>query len=88
MDELIDCLVDEVGGGDRSSVAVEHGVFLGPVHAQVAEHGCKDADRLQGDVEADKHEQVDHVNVLISHLELNSFVDSVVFSLVLVEFAG
>ena len=88
VNELIDCLVDEVGGGDRSSVAVEHGVFLCPVHTQIAEHSCKDANGLQGDVEANKHEQVDHVDVLVSYLELNSFVNGVVFSLILVEFAG
>lgn len=88
MNKLIDCLVDEVGSGDRSSIAVEHGVFLCPVHAQVAEHSCKDTDGLQGDIEADKHKQVDHVDVLVSYLELNSFVNCVVVSLILIEFAG
>ena len=87
MNKLIDSLVNEVTSRNRSSISIKHAIFLSPVHHEIAEHGCEDTNRLQRNIEAHKHEQVDNINVLIPNLKLNSFVVNVMFSLSLVQFA-
>ena len=87
MDELIDSLIDEIRGRNRSPVAVEHRILLNPVHKQISKDGNKDTDGLKWDKEADEHEQVDHIDILVANLKFDALMKHVVFFLVLVEFA-
>lgn len=87
MDELIDCLIDELSGRDRSFVAVQHAVFLHPVHHEVAYYGYKDTDWLKRHIEAHPHEKVYHIDVFVPHLKFNPLMESVMFFLGLIELA-
>ena len=86
MNKLINCLIDEISGWNWSSIPVEHAVFLGPVHHEIPQHSWEYTNGLKGDIEADKHEQVDHINIFITHLEFDSFMIFVMFYLSLVKF--
>ena len=88
MDDLPDSLVHKVAAGDRSSVSVEHAVFLYPVHHEIPQKGTYYADRLEGDEEAIEHEDIADVDVLVAHFKLDSLVDAIMVLLVLGYFAG
>ena len=87
MDELVNYLVDEVIDRDWSLIPIENAIFLSPVGGEISKHGRKDTYWLQRDIKANKHEQVDNVDVLISNLKLKSFMQLIVLLSTLVKFA-
>lgn len=88
MDDLPDCLIDEVASGNGSAVPVEHTIFLDPVHHEEPKESSNDANGLQRHEEAVEHEQVTNVDILIANFELNAFMDTVKLFLVDSQFFG